>query len=205
MKQWRWIASHRIASHGLHDIASHRMASHCIALHCIALDCIASHWIALHRIESHCMVWHRMASHGIASNGIASHRIASHRIASRRIVLQQWQQFGTGSAYRAGDAAMENGPATADGLGNQACDEDDEEACAVRTELEALVAHIQHQVFAPSGRTCKRADGPSVPRVCGSSTLGSGAHVAEVLGMLPVAGCDRERGIAFSNATCFTP
>jgi hypothetical protein len=50
---------------------------------------------------------------------------------------------------------MENGPVTADGLGNQACDEDDEEACAVRTELEALVAHIQHQVFA----SAERADG----------------------------------------------
>ena len=37
--------------------------------------------------------------------------------------------------------------------GGNIVDEDEEEACAVRTELEALVAHIQHQVFAPSGRT----------------------------------------------------
>ena len=151
MKQWRWIASHRIVLHGLHRIASHGMAWHGMASHCIALHCIALHHIALDCIALLCIEWHRMASHGMAS----------HRIASHRIVMQQWQQFGTGSAYRAGDAAMENGPATADGLGNQACDEDDEEACAVRTELEALVAHIQHQVFAPSGRT-----GRSVPRVC---------------------------------------
>jgi hypothetical protein len=64
------------------------------------------------------------------------------------------------------------------------------------------VARIQHQVFAPSranGRTDGKA-GRVFREYAGSSTLGTGADVANVLGLLPVAGCDRERCTPFSTS-----